>query len=40
MQVTVKTFAHLRDRLGFAERAAEVPGEEALPQPESAAEPR
>lgn len=25
MQVTVKTFAHLRDRLGFAEQAAEVP---------------
>ena len=25
MQVTVKTFAHLRDRLGFAEKAAEVP---------------
>ncbi|MFW5970305.1 MAG: MoaD/ThiS family protein [Halofilum sp. (in: g-proteobacteria)] len=24
MQVTVKTFAHLRDRLGFAERVAEV----------------
>jgi len=27
MQVTVKTFAHLRDRLGFAERAAELPDE-------------
>lgn len=25
MQVTVKTFAHLRDHLGFTERAAEVP---------------
>ena len=27
MRVTVKTFAHLRDRLGFAERAAEIPDE-------------
>ncbi len=27
MQVTVKTFAHLRDRLGFAEAAAEVEDE-------------
>ena len=25
MQVTVKSFAHLRERLGFAEQATEVP---------------